>query len=200
MGSTEFLKNRLDSSIGRIVEQYKVNLKKVNRDLNRLKNEGVNNSFENILFQKGEEFIQRGEKAVDNIYKNGYYDLIKRSMKNREICLGAVDFNNLTKEDKLKVKYIKKCSHNMVEVDCFNFLYKYKKRGLNLDFNELSLMFCNFEDLDIRSHKFIISLLCFPYEFTRQCNKYRVRKKDLTDEEYALKLQKAIVQDSLCLI
>ncbi|SQC00421.1 spore coat protein CotS [Clostridium tetanomorphum] len=127
MGSTEFLKNRLDSSIGRIVEQYKVNLKKVNRDLNRLKNEGVNNSFENILFQKGEEFIQRGEKAVDNIYKNGYYDLIKRSMKNREICLGAVDFNNLTKEDKLKVKYIKKCSHNMVEVDCFNFLYKYKK-------------------------------------------------------------------------
>lgn len=200
MGSTGLIKDRLDSSIGRTVEEYKVNIKKLKRDLDKLKEQGADNTFETILLNKGEDYIQIGEKVIKNIYENGYYNLIKRSMNNKEICLGNVDFSNLIKQNEIKVKNIKKCSYNMVELDCFNLLYKYKKKGLNLDYKELALMFCNFEGLDDNSYQFIISLLSFPYEFTKKCNNYRIRRKELTDEEYALELHKAIIQDSLCLI
>jgi hypothetical protein len=200
MGSTGIIKDRLDSSIGKIVEEYKINIKKLTRDFDKLKDQGASNSFEKILLDKAEDYIKMGEAVINNIYKNEYYDLIKRSMRNKEICLGQVDFGNLIKEDAIKVKNIKKCSYNMVEIDCFNFLYKYKKKEMSLDFKELVSMFCSFEGLDNNSYQFIISLLSFPYEFTKQCNKYRIREKDLTEEQYALKLHKAIVQDNLYLI
>ncbi|WP_027623634.1 hypothetical protein [Clostridium lundense] len=200
MGSTGIIKDRLDSSIGRIVEDYKVNIKKIKRDMDRLKQYGPSNTFEKMLLKKANEYVEIGEKVIKNVYQNGYYDLIKRSMRNKEICLADVDFSNIIKEDKIKVKNIEKCCYDMVEMDCYNLLYKCKKAGLKLDYKELVLMFCNFEGLDNNSYQYIISLLSFPYEFAKQCNKYRLRKKDLTDEQYALKLYKAIIQDDLCLI
>ncbi|MBU5486163.1 spore coat protein [Clostridium sp. MSJ-11] len=199
-GSTSGIKERLDSRAGRVVESFKVNIKKLKRDIDRFQSEGANNLFEEIILYKGEDYIKRGEKVIKNIYEDGYYDLILRSMKNKEICLEDVDFNNLGKESKIQVRNIKKSSYNMVEIDCYNLLYKYKKKGLDVNFKKLVEEFCELEGLKENSYQFIIACLSFPYEVTRQCNNYRLKKKELGDDEYVLKLQKAIIQDSMSLL
>lgn len=199
-GSTTGVKERLDSRAGRLVESFKVNIKKLKRDIDRFKNEEASNLFEEIILYKGEDYIKRGEEVIKSIYENGYYDLILRSMKNKEICLGDVDFNNLAKESKVQVKNIKKSSYNMVEIDCYNLLYKYKKKGLDVNFNKLVEEFCELEGLKHNSYQFITACLSFPYEVTKQCSNYRLKKKDLRDDEYILKLQKAIIQDSMSLL
>ena len=199
-GSTVGVKERLDSRAGRIVENYKVNIKKLRRDINRFKDHQLSNMFEEIILHKGDDYVKRGEDVIRNIYDNGYYDLILRSMENKEICLGNVDFSNLTKDGNIKIKSYKKASYNMVEIDCYNLLYKYKKKGANVDFKKLIRYFCELENLNEFSYQFIASCLSFPYEITKQCNNYRLRKRDLSDDEYLLRLQKAIVQDSMTLL
>ncbi|GAA0728375.1 spore coat protein CotS [Clostridium malenominatum] len=199
-GSTIGVKERLDSRAGRIVENYKVNIKKLKRDIVRFKENGPSHIFEEIVLYKGDEYVNRGEEVIKTIYDNNYYDLILRSMKNKEICLGNVDFSNLVSGENIKIKSAKKASCNMVEIDCYNLLYKYKKKGLDVNFKELTRYFCELENLEDNSYRFIIACLSFPYEVTKQCNNYRLRKGEFTEDEYLLKLQKAIVQDSMTLL
>ncbi|WP_125153315.1 spore coat protein [Clostridium rectalis] len=203
-GDTGPIKDRLDSSIGRVVENYKVGTKKLARDMKRLKSDNKYgqdlNEFEKIILSMGNYYIERGEKVIKHVYDNKYYDLITRSMQNREICLGSVDFKNIVLLDNIMVKRIDKCSYNMVEMDCFNLLYKYKKKGYKFDYKKLVSKFCEFEKLNKNSYEYIIALLSYPYEVIRQCNRYRQEKKGWTEEEYVLRLKKAMEVDKESLI
>lgn len=191
-------KNRLDGNIGKLVEDFKVGLKKLKREEQVLKSKEIENEFERLILNNVEFYIQRGEKSIKSIYENGYFDLIRRSMKNKEISIGTEDFINLTGDKILQIKSLDKCSYDMVEVDCFYLLRKYKKKKYELDYERLIRDFCSIELLMRDSYSFIASLLSYPYEFVKICTKYR--KKDLTSEKCLRKLIRAMEQDGDSLI
>jgi hypothetical protein len=193
MGGQVIFKNRLESTIGELVEDFKVGLKKLKREEQVLRVKEVENEFESLILNNVEFYIERGEKSIKTIYENGYLDLIRRSMNNKEIAIGTGNSINLTEDKILEIKGSSKCSYDMVEVDCFYLLQKYKKRRYELDYERLIREFCSIGSLTKDSYSFIAGLLSYPYEFVRICTKYR--KKDLTSEECLRKIIRAMEQD-----
>lgn len=200
IGYMEIMNKKLDNNIGKTVEQYKVYIKRLSRDLEDLKNKTPNSEFEQIILDKGEEYLTRARKCINTIYINNYLGLIMRSMNRAEICLGDTNFDNLGKVETIEIRDIKDCCYNMVEMDLVYLLGKVKRRGIEVDFNSLIKEFCNLESLEQDSEKFITSMISYPYEFMKCCNRYREKSKSWTEDEYVLKLKKAISAEGSSLI
>lgn len=200
LGYTGYMNKRLDNNIGKIVEQYKIYIKRFSKQLNKLKESGSNNEFENLVLKYGDIYLDRANKCMNTINNNDYISLILRSMKRTELCLGNTYFNNLRKTNDLEIINIESCSYNMVEMDLVNLLHKIKKKGIWIDFSSVIKDFCNLESLDQNSFNFILAIISYPYEFIRCCNRYREGTKNWTTEQYAEKLQKSMVADGESLI
>ena len=200
LGYTGRMNKRLDNNIGKTVEQYKVFIKRLNRDLEKLKEKEPDNEFEKLLQEKGELYLLRAKDCIDNIYINDYMNLIVRSMKRMEMCLGNTYFNNLRKNKEIEVKSVDNCCYNMVEMDLVYLLNKIKRKGINVDVNSIIMEFCELESLESYSASFVQSIISYPYEFIKCCNRYREKSKDWTEDEYVLKLQRAMILDGNSLI
>ena len=117
--------NRFGSVIGKELESFKVQLKKIERDYNILFEKNSKNNVEKLFLSEGKRMILQGREAVEYICNNGYLDIIKRSMNREEICIGRADSGNLRKVNgNFEIGIIKGISYNLVEED----LYKYIKR------------------------------------------------------------------------
>jgi len=195
LGFNGYLRNRLNNDTGKVLEEYKIYIKRLSGDINKIKRDRPNNSFEELIIKYGEKVIKRGEACIRAVYQTDYIGIIKRSMKRGEICLGNMDFQNLRKNDYIEVVSFKDCSYNMVEMDCFVFLGKLRRKGLQLDFRSLAREFCYIEGLDTCSSEFLIALISYPHEFMRCCNKYRESKNREQEENLSRKLLKALTQD-----
>lgn len=200
LGYMELMNKRLDNNIGKTVEQYKVYIRRLEKELDNLNKKGPSNNFEKQLVEYGDLYLKRAKKCIDNIYMNNYIGLIMRSMNRAEVCLGNTSFDNLRKESILEVRSVDNCCYNMLEMDLIYFLGKIRRKGVEVDFNILIKEFCRLEALESDSEKFILSILSYPYEFMKCCNRYRERTKKWTEDEYALKLEKAILLDGYSLI
>lgn len=197
MGFSGYLNKRLNNYTGKRVEEYKIYIKKVSRDLKRINDAGINNSFEELLTLKGPGMILRAEKAVKMVYDSGYYELVNRSMKRIEVCLGNTYHTNLCKgtSNSIEIIDLRHCGYNMVEWDGIYYLNKLKKKGIALDVNALISKYCMFEGLESTSESFMLAMLSYPNEFMRCCNRYRYGKKDWDDEEYSDELIVAMEKD-----
>lgn len=184
--------SRLDNKTGRVVEQYKVNIKRTKRYFKNLKESSPVNLFEEFLVQTGDYYIEKAEESIREIFRSGYMDILARSMKQIEVCLGNTDFSNLRKRDKLEVVNISECCYNTVEMDALNFLIKLRRKDQSLDFNYLAEKFCEIEGLDNNSTKVLNALMAYPAGFMKYCNRYRERKKEWSPEEYLDRLRKAV--------
>jgi uncharacterized protein YkuJ len=200
LGYTGYMNRRLSNNIGRVVEQYKIYIKRLNKDLKKIQQDGIDNKLEKIFLKNGEIYLERAQRCIENIYKNDYIGLIMRSTKKMEMCIGNTYFSNLRKLKNIQVKNIEGCCYNMVEIDLAYFLGKMKRKGLEIDFNSLINKFCSLEALDINSAKFISAIISYPYAFMKFCNRYRDKSKNLSEEEYFFKLEKAMIEDGNSLI
>lgn len=199
-GYTEHMNKRLSNEIGKTVEQYKIYIKRLDKQLKELIEKGPNNDFEKLLLNHGYSYLARAKNSIETILRNDYIDLITRSMKKVEMCLGNTYFTNLRKINNLEIIDINGCCYNMVEMDLCYFLSKIKKKRKNVDFYSLILDFCKSESLEQNSCKFILSIISYPYEFIKCCNRYRDKSKNWSIDEYVLKLQRAIIADGESLI
>jgi len=199
-GYTGRMNKRLDNNIGKTVEQYKVYIKRLDRDLEKLRKTNIYNEFEKALLDKGDLYLTRAKNCVDNIYKNDYLSLIMRSMKKMEMCLGNTYFNNLRKKKIIEVKDVEGCCYNMVEMDLAYLMGKIKRKGISVDFDSLIREFCELECLDDNSISFIKAIISYPYEFIKCCNRYRDKSKSWTEREYISRLEKAMTIDGESLI
>lgn len=195
MGYKGYMGKRLNNKTGSVVEQYKVYMKRLRRYLKNIRMNTASSNFERALLKKGNDYLQRAELCISEIFSSGYMSIIQRSMDRTEICLGNVDFSNLRKGETLEVASIDKCAYNNVEMDCFNLLSRYRRRGVQLDFNYLANKFCEYAKLPKDSSNYILALLSYPYEFMKCCNRYREKTKDWSEEEYERKLEKAMLKD-----
>lgn len=186
---------RLSNATGRLMEQCKIDLKKLKRFVKNIDCYGAGNTFEELLLEKAPSYVERAEVCIRQAFNAGYIDLISRSMKRNEICLGDVDFDNLWMREKIEIVDTSKCAYNMVEIDALLLLNKLKRKGIQLSWEELIGNFCEDEELGDHSKQFIFSLLSYPYQFIKISDRYRRKSKEWTEEEYVSKLLKAVEQD-----
>lgn len=200
MGYRGYKSTGLDNKTGRIVEEYKVKMKKFKREIRNIKLNSPSNGFEELMLEFGPKYLERSESCIDQIYNFGYLDLLKRSMHRSEICLGDTDFSNIRKNKEIEVWSFKHCSYNMVEMDGFYLLNKFKRKGVSLDYHKLCNSFCGFQKLDIESEKYILALLSYPYEFIKCYERYIEDKEKYNDEMHKANLINAIEKDIKSLI
>lgn len=200
LGYTGHMGKRLDNNIGKTVERYKVYIKRLNRDLTKIQQSNIDSDLKKRFMINGEIYLNRAQKCIDSIYKSDYISLINRSTNRLEMCIGNTYFNNLRKSNNIQISDIQGCCYNMVEMDLTYFLGRMKRKGLELDFNNLIQEFCNLESLDANSEKFILSSISYPYAFMKWCARYREKSKNWSEEEYSLNLEKAIIEDGNSLI
>ena len=201
MGYKGYMGKRLDNKTGSVVEQFKVNVKRLKRYLKNIRLNSANSDFERLLLKDGFKVLQRAENCISEVYDSGYMNIIERSMKKTEICLGSTDFNNLReKDDSIELLSLDKCCYNNSEMDCFYLLSKYRRKGVEVDYKKLASKFCEYEGLDENSLRFILALLSYPYEFMKCCNRYREKSKEWSEEEYKDYLVKAILKDGCTLL
>lgn len=200
LGFNGYLRNKLNNNTGKIIEDYKISIKKLAGDIKNIERYEPENSFEQLIIKYGKGVIDRGERCIREAYGADYLGIITRSMRRCEICLGNTDFQNIRKNNFIEVVSFKDCSYNMVEMDCFLLLSKLKRKGVKLDFCNLAQEFCHIEGLDTSSSKFLIALISYPHEFMKCCNRYRSGKKKWNEDMFSEKLIKALIQDGDSLI
>lgn len=200
LGYTGIMNKRLENNIGKIVERYKIYIKRLKRYLEQISNFKNRSNFEEKLNEVGGKYLIRSQKCIDNLYKNNYIDLIIRSMNKVEMCLEDNYFDNLRRVKDIQVINVKNCCYNMVEMDLVYFLNKIKRKNKNINFNELIEDFCIDECLNDNSFQFVVSILSYPYQFMKCCNRYRYNVKDWTEDEYLFRLDKSIDEDGESLI
>lgn len=195
MGYDNYIGHKLEDKRGRTVEEYKIYTKKVKREFEVIKEKTELNSFEKLFIKYAEGYLDKAQNCIDTIYESGYLELIRRSMNRVEVCLSDTYFTNLRKNDQIEILNLQGCCYDMIELDAVYFLMKIKKKFNMLNLRELINKFCELENLNWKSQKFIEALLLYPYEFMKCFMKYKKNNGYLKEEKYRLRLEKIIVGD-----
>lgn len=199
-GFNGYLKRRINNDTCKLVEEYKVQVKRLRKYLDKIKEQGAKGEVEKFLQEEGKVQLNRAVQCLDCIGENNYMDLISRSMKNIEVCLTDVDFDNLVKNQTLEIVNFEDVAYNLVEMDAYYLLYKLKKRGFVIDYSRCVEKFCTLQGLGEDSKIFILSLLSYPHEFMKIYEKYRRNKKSWTEGEYVKRFIEAIREDGISFI
>ena len=183
--------SRIESKIGREVEAYKVQLKKIKRDYNELIMKINKNDIDKFLIFEGKNMINQASIALDKIYNDNYLSIIDRSMNRKEICLGRVDSGNLRKENgQLEIGSLKGISYNLIEEDLYKYIKRIKKRNSYIDENEVIDLFVRASHLSYSSINYLKGLCTYPKDFLKNWERYRQAKSDKTYEEYFIEFEK----------
>lgn len=191
LGFNESEEESLGSQIGKIVEKYKVDVKKLKRTIKTIKEEKPKNQLEEILLLNGDIYVERAESALSCTQGERYISLIKRSMARGEICIGNPYFNNLREENHIIITDINKCSYDMVEMDGIALLRKLRANGYICDMKYLVELYCKAEALDSYSIEFITSLMKYPYYFIKWSLRYKEGKRNWPYNDYLNKMIKS---------
>lgn len=185
-GYTDNVLPRIGGSIGRELENYKVQIKNLQIDYININNKVIKNSMDILLLKEGQKLLSRGYAAIVRVENSDYSNIIRRSMINYEICLGNVSENNLriNEEGKIEVGTIKYLTYNLIEQDFYSYIKHLRKRNNNIDIEELIYYFVEKSFLENNSVEYLKGLLSYPVESLRLWDKYRRNKKELTQEQY----------------
>ena len=185
--------SKFGSTIGREIENYKVQLKKVQRNYKILLDKGSKNDVEKLFLSEGKRMIDKGRMSVDYICNNGYLDIIKRSMNREEICIGRADEGNLRKVNgKFEIGVIKSMSYNLVEEDLYKYIKRIQKKEIKIDEEEFIRCFVHQSHLSLSSINYLKGLCTYPRDFFKTWEKYKNNKKNKSDEEYLELLSRSL--------
>lgn len=177
---------RVNSIIGKRVENIKVIIKRLKKDLEKRGGLLYLNDMDKFILQKGEGIIAIGEEGLNYLKDIDYIGLIKRSMKKNEITLGRTDERNLTVTSNLEIGILKNVSYNLVEEDVYDYLRRVKIKRQNIDFEKYINKYIGLSYLSKDSEYYIKILLMIPYDALRLWNRYINNSKN-GDCEYYLK-------------
>lgn len=193
---------RIGGSIGKELECYKVQIKNLELDLERITYKKEKNIVDIFILEEGEDLLSRANRAISYVENSNYIKLIKRSMGEYEVCLGVATEENLRKDKNgnLEVGTIKYLTYNLVEQDAYSYLRYVKRKNYKIDMEYLIEYFANESLLEDDSIEYLKGLMSYPAESLRLWDKYRRNKKKLTEEEYVAAFYKAKRNDSNDLI
>ncbi|MBQ6820575.1 MAG: hypothetical protein IJO26_04685 [Clostridium sp.] len=183
---------RIGSSIGKEVNNYYSYIFILSNYLNKLKLKENLNSIDFYLLDRGEVLVNLGKNSLNHIKINNYRDLIKRSMKNYEVCLTRVDEGNLNFDDnKIKIGSTRYLTYNLREHDIYSYIKRVKRREIKLNIENVIDYFINRSNLGSPSKEYLRALAAYPNEELRVISKYILRKITLSEEEIINNLYKA---------
>lgn len=179
--------SRIKSTIGKEVEEYKVQIKKLQRHYDYIVSKSCTNQVEKLILSDGKMMLKKAKEALNHIYEHDYFGVIKRSMNREEICLGKVDRNNLRKNDKnIEIGTIKAITYNLVEEDLYNYIKKLQRKEFDIDEEELIKVFVHGSHLSFNSFDYLRGLCSYPKDFFKTWERYRDRdsRKEKTNQIY----------------
>lgn len=187
---------RINSTIGKEVESFRVQNKKVEKMLKLINLSHDKSDLDFYILEKGNIALDRAKKSFDTMDNEIYFELIRRSMNNYEMCLGRVDEGNLKLQgnDVLKIRTTKYISYNLIEHDLFNYIKRVKRRDFNIQTEKVIDEFIYKSSLSEKSKNYLIALCNYPFETMKLIYKYRYYE-DNNYDEWIRKIKAAIEID-----
>jgi hypothetical protein len=177
--------SRIKSTIGKEVESYKVQIKKLQRHYEYIISKSYTNEIESLILSNGKIMLNQAKKAVNYIYEHDYFGVIRRSMNREEICIGKVDRNNLRLNNgRIEIGTIKGMTYNLVEEDLYNYIKKLQRKGICVDEEELIKLFVYGSHLSFNSFDYLRGLCSYPKDFLKIWERYKDSKKEDVNELY----------------
>ena len=171
---------RINSTIGKRVENYKVELRKLKVDLEYRQSKIDINEVDNFLITNGQHIINQGYESLKKLDDIDYIGIIRRSMDKEEICLGRTDESNLKKSSVIEVGKIKNVSYNLIEEDAYSYLKKIQRRDRSLNLENYIEEFIKINKLNKDSSAYINILLNIPSDTMKQWMRYKEGKRKYT--------------------
>ena len=193
---------RIGAAIGKEVNMYYSQIILISKYLREIENKDNLNSIDFYLINRGELLIDLGKKSLNHINKNGFKELIKRSMSNYEVCLTRVDEGNLKVEEdgSIKIGTIRYMTYNLKEHDIYSYIKKIKRREVNLDIEDIINYYISITKLGEYSKEYLKALVSYPNEEFRIIEKYILGKLNVEDTELLESLNRARTLDSNSII
>ena len=176
---------RVESSIGKEIESFIVQRKKILKIIRYFEEKYNKSDFDLFIIDEGNKILSRANKSLNALDENKYLKIIMRGMNDYDICLGRVDEGNLKKEDlTISIRTTRYISYNMIEHDCYNYIKRLKKRGYEGDIIKLITDFSYKSDLNKDSIDYITVLSNYPIESIKTLLKLKEDRDRFSDEEW----------------
>lgn len=194
----------IKSIIGKEIEDYKVQIKKLERNYEHIiVHNSCPNEIDRLILVNGKNMLKKAETAVKYIYEHDYFGVIRRSMNREELCLEKIQPNNLKRNgEKIEIGVIKNMTYNLVEEDLYNYIKKLQKAELNIDEKEMIKAFVYESHLSFNSFDYLKGLCSYPRDFLKTWMKYvenkreEIVEKGRKEEELLAELQRSLKYES----
>ena len=197
----------IKSTIGKEIEDYKVQIKKLEKHYDHMVNQDFSNDVDRFILANGKTMLIKAKESVNYIYEHDYFSVIKRSMNREELCLEKVQPNNLRRnEDKIEIGIIKDMTYNLVEEDLYNYIKKLQRSEVNMQEEDLIKVFIYESHLSFNSFDYLRGICSYPSDFLKAWMKYmeiknerntsKLNRKNKTNEELLLELEKSLKYES----
>ncbi|PJI09115.1 MULTISPECIES: spore coat protein [Clostridium] len=190
----------IKNKTGKLIGRYKIQVKNLKKYAAIKEKSSSLNTFEKYFLNTYKDVVKRCEQCLEYINDDEYFNIIKRSMKDSEICLGNCYFDNIWKEKSIFIRDYSDISFNMVEIDGISFINKLKCSNCNLNFKDIIDEYIYAEDISSASKNFMMALISYPNEYIKCIERYRRNGSYETEERFAKRLAKAIKKDGESII
>ena len=160
-------------------------IKKIEKMIEILDEKNKKSNFDYFIIEEGNKALDRAKNSLNSLNDKEYLELIMRSMNNYEICLGRVDEGNLIKINNIiNIRTIRYLSYNLLENDCYNYIKRLRKKGIDINTEEIINCFLNKWNLDDKSLRYINVLANYPIESMKLLLKLKYDKSKFTEEQW----------------
>lgn len=186
-GCKSYELNRIKSTIGKEVEGYKVQIKRLQKYYADIASKTCSDAIEKLILSNGKMMLNKAEQAIDYIQNHDYLGVIKRSMNREEVCIGKADRSNLRMNgETIEIGTIKSISYNLVEEDLYNYIKKLQRKELDIDEEELIKAFVYRSHLSFNSIDYLSGLLSYPKDFFKVWERYSESKREHINKIYCI--------------
>lgn len=188
---------RIKCTIGKEIDNFKEQILLIKKYRNNIDNKKKLNELDRYILENSNRLIEKVNNSIINIENSDYRNLIKRSMKNYEVCLGKTDEGNLSvsKDGKVNVGTIKYLTYNLKENDIYFYIKKIKRRNISVNIEEIIDYYISKENLGKNSRDYLKALVLIPNEELRILERIILEKIKVPEEEVLKEINKMVKID-----
>lgn len=188
---------RIKCTIGKEIDNFKGQILLIKKYRNNINNKKKLNELDRYILENGNNLIEKVNNSLINIENSDYRKLIKRSMKNYEVCLGRTDEANLSvaEDGKINIGTIKYLTYNLKENDIYFYIKKIKRRNISINIEEVIDYYISKENLGENSRNYLKALVLIPNEELRILERIILGKIKIPKEEVLKEINKMIKID-----